>query len=304
MDLKQLEYFLKVAELGSFTRAAQFLQIAQPALSRQVQQLENELKQQLLIRNGRGALPTEAGRVLVDYGRGILYQVERAKEEVGRVGGSLAAKVAIGLPTSIAKVLTVPITKRFKAKLPQASLAVTEGLTTSLQESLISGRIDIALLYNPSKENGVHFAPLLFEELYLVTKYKSGEFDKSRAKHEKSISLAQIAKERLIIPTRPNAIRMLVEGELGAIGLSPKIDIEIDGISAILDLVADGLGSAVLPLNAILTASKPKHYVTQRIRGLKSQLVIATSALRPATLTQIAMQELVKELANELLVPR
>lgn len=298
MDLKQLEYFLKVAELGSFTRAAQLLQIAQPALSRQVQQLEQELKQQLLIRNGRGAVPTEAGRILVDYGRGILYQVERAKEEVGRVGGSLAAKVSIGLPTSVAKVLTVPITKRFKSKLPQASLAVTEGLTTALQESLVSGRIDIALLYNPVKEKDVHIAPLLFEELFLVTK------NKGKGYVEQSISLASIAQEPLIIPTRPNAIRMLVEGELSAIGKAPTIEIEIDGIAAILDLVADGLGSAVLPLNAILTAPQPKHYATRRIRGLKSQLVIATSALRPVTLTQLAMQDLIKELALEMLTSR
>ena len=79
MDLKQIEYFVRVAELGSFTRAAVVLNIAQPALSRQVRLLEVELRQNLLVRNGRGAIPTEAGKVLLEHGRGILHQVERAR---------------------------------------------------------------------------------------------------------------------------------------------------------------------------------------------------------------------------------
>ena len=79
MDLKQIEYCVRVAELGSFTRAAVVLNIAQPALSRQVRLLEVELRQNLLVRNGRGAIPTEAGKVLLEHGRGILHQVERAR---------------------------------------------------------------------------------------------------------------------------------------------------------------------------------------------------------------------------------
>ena len=84
MDLKQLEYFVRVAELGSFTRAAIELDVAQPALSRQVRLLEVELRQTLLVRSGRGALPTEAGKLLLEHGRGILYQVERAREDQSR----------------------------------------------------------------------------------------------------------------------------------------------------------------------------------------------------------------------------
>src|SRR6188768_181286 len=116
MDLKQLEYFVRVAELGSFTRAAAALDIAQPALSRQVRLLEVELRQNLLVRNGRGAVPTEAGKLLLDHGRGILHQVERAREELGRVRGSLAGRVAVGLPPSVAKVLAVPLIREFRRR--------------------------------------------------------------------------------------------------------------------------------------------------------------------------------------------
>ena len=144
MDLKQLEYFVRVAELGSFTKAALALDVAQPALSRQVRLLEVELRQNLLIRNGRGATPTDAGKLLLEHGRGILHQVERAREELGRVRGALAGRVAIGLPPSLAKVLAVPLTRAFRQQLPQASLSISEALSVTMQEWLLTGRLAAA----------------------------------------------------------------------------------------------------------------------------------------------------------------
>ena len=127
MNLKQLEYFVRVAELGSFTRASQALDIAQPALSRQVRQLEVELRQSLLTRNGRGAVPTEAGELLLAHGRGILHQVRRAREEMSQVRGELAGRVAVGLPPSIAKVLTVPLTRAFRQRMAQRRYRSAKG---------------------------------------------------------------------------------------------------------------------------------------------------------------------------------
>jgi LysR family transcriptional regulator, nitrogen assimilation regulatory protein len=147
MDLKQLEYFVRVAELGSFTRAAHALNIAQPALSRQVRLLEVELRQTLLVRNGRGAVPTEAGRLLLEHGRGILHQVQRAQEDLGRVRGALAGRVAMGLPPTLARVLTVPLTRAFLQRLPKRICRSAKACPAP-QEGLINGRLDIALLYN------------------------------------------------------------------------------------------------------------------------------------------------------------
>eukprot|EP01031_Cornospumella_fuschlensis_P027600 gene27600-33333_t len=168
MDLKQLEYFVRVAELGSFTRAAQALNIAQPALSRQVRLLEVELRQNLLVRNGRGATPTQAGLLLLEHGLGILHQVERAREELGRVRTGLTGRVALGLPPSVARVLTVPLTRAFRAKMPEAQLSISEGLSSAMQENLQNGRLDIAVLYNPSPMPGIEHTPLVQEELLLV----------------------------------------------------------------------------------------------------------------------------------------
>src|SRR5690606_28138936 len=174
MDLKQLAYFVRVAELGSFTKASQALDVAQPALSRQVRLLEVELRQNLLVRNGRGATPTEAGRLLLEHGRGILHQVERAREELGRVRGSLAGRVAIGLPPSLARVLTVPLTRAFRQQLPEASLSISEGLSTTMQDWLLTGRLDIAVLYNAQPAPEIEIKPLRDEDLILVQKRPAG----------------------------------------------------------------------------------------------------------------------------------
>ena len=296
MDLKQLEYFVRVAELGSFTRASVALNIAQPALSRQVRLLEVELRQNLLIRNGRGVTTTEAGRIMLEHARGVLHQVERAREELGRVRGTLAGRVAVGLPPSLSKVLTVPLTRAFRALMPEASLSITEGLSVTMQESLISGRLDIALLYNAAPSPEVDSLPLLEEDLYLIRR-KQG---KSAAK---PITLRAVADEPLVIPSRPNSLRMLIEVELANLGRHPKIALEIDGVAAILDLVADGAGSAVLSMNAITTSGKPAAFSAHPIikPRLRSKLSLAVSSTRPATLTQKAMLDLLRQVAGELL---
>lgn len=293
MDLKQLEYFVRVAELGSFTRAAIALDVAQPALSRQVRLLEVELRQTLLVRNGRGATPTEAGKLLLAHGRGILHQVARAREELGRVRGSLAGRVALALPPSLARMLTVPLTRAFRQQLPEASLSISEGLSTSMLEWLLTGRIDIAVLYNAQPTPEIELLPLREEALWLVQPRPPGL---SEDPPPAPLPLRELAEVPLIIPSRPNALRMQVEAELANIGCRPNVALEIDGVSAILDLVADGAGGALLSRNAVASSIRPSAY---RLRGitppLRSRLSLATSSQRPATLTQQQTLALITE---------
>jgi LysR family nitrogen assimilation transcriptional regulator len=296
MDLKQLAYFVRVAELGSFTRAATALGIAQPALSRQVRLLEVELRQNLLVRNGRGATPTDAGKLLLAHGRGILHQVERAKEELGRVRGALAGRVAIGLPTSVAKVMTVPLTREFRQRLPDASLSISEGLSASMLEGLLTGRLDLAVLYNATPSPDIELTPLVEEDLYLMQ-------PPGTPAPADGVTLRELSALPLVIPSRPNAIRMLVETELANIGCRPHIALEIDGVSAILDLVADGAGNAVLSRNAASTSAHADSLVLSRVHSprLRTRLSVAISAQRPTTLTQQAMRELIEQLGPRLL---
>jgi len=298
MDLKQLEYFVRVAEMGSFTRAAIALDIAQPALSRQVRLLEVELRQNLLTRNGRGAVPTEAGKLLLAHGRGILHQVERAKEEMGRVRGLLAGRVAVGLPTSLARVLTVPLTRAFRQQMPEATLSISEGLSVAMQESLVNGRLDIAVLYNAQAGLETEITPLLEERLMLVQARPPGL---SEEPTPGPISLKDLSELPLLIPSRPNAIRMHVESEMAGIGCRLKIALEIDGVSAILDLVADGAGAAVLSHNAVASSVRPSAFTVRGICEpvLRTKVSLATSSLRPATLTQQATLALIRQTVAE-----
>jgi LysR family nitrogen assimilation transcriptional regulator len=297
MDLKQLEYFVRVAELGSFTRASIALDIAQPALSRQVRLLEVELRQNLLVRNGRGAAPTEAGKLLLEHARGILHQVERAREELGRVRGALAGRVAIGLPPSLARVLTVPLTRAFRQQMPDAQLSISEGLSVTMQEWLVNGRLDIAVLYNAQPATGIEATPLVDEDLMLVQPRPPGLPEDPPPP---PITLQEVARLPLVIPSRPNAIRMHVEAEMAAIGCRPTIALEIDGVSAILDLVADGAGNAILSRNAVASSIKPSAFTVRAIGQppLRTRLSLATSSARPATLTQQATMELVRATAQ------
>lgn len=298
MDLKQLEYFVRVAELGSFTRASMALNVAQPALSRQVRLLEVELRQNLLVRNGRGATPTDAGKLLLEHGRGILHQVERAREELGRVRGALAGRVAIGLPPSLARVLTVPLTRAFRLQLPEARLSISEGLSANMQEWLHTGRLDIAVLYNAMSAPDIDISPLLEEELLLVQPRPPGLAEEPPPP---PVPLAEVAAMPLVIPSRPNALRMHVEAEMANIGCRPQIALEIDGVAAILDLVADGAGCALLSRNAVASSIRPSAYQTRTIQPpLRTRLCLATSSQRPTTLTQQSTLVLIRQTMDTL----
>ena len=293
MDLKQLEYFVRIAELGSYTRASDTLAVAQPALSRQIRLLEVELRQHLFVRNGRGVVTTEAGKLLLEHARGVLHQVDRAREELGLIRGALAGRVAVGLPPTLSKILTVPLSRAFQARMPEARLSISEGFSVTMKDSLIAGRLDIALLYNTTNVPGIDTQVLLEEELFLV-----GPGDRKLGR--KPIKLADIAEKPLVIPTRPHAIRMLVETELANIGCRPTIALEIDSVAAILDLVLDGAGFAVLSSNAVTISGNMSAFSVRPITApqLHSKLSVAVSSQRPTTLTQQAMLALVRRIAK------
>lgn len=293
MDLKQLEYFVRVAELGSFTRASIVLDIAQPALSRQVRMLEMEFEQNLLLRNGRGVVTTDAGKLLLEYGRGILYQVERLREELGRARGALVGHVALGLPPSLLKILAVPIFREFKDQFPAAKLAIREGMSAGMQESLVSGRLDVALLYNAAPSPDVDLTPLLEEELFLVAPASDPR--------ETPPPLSELPDYPLIVPSRPNAIRMLIEGELANHGLRPTIAFEVDGVNAILDLVGEGFGYAILSQHAVANLAGNHEFRLRSIRGdgLKAKLSLAVNSHRQITATQRALIDLVQRVVGD-----
>lgn len=290
MDLKQLEYFVSVADLGSFSRAARVLDVAQPAISRQVRALEVELRQALFMRNGRGAVPTEAGRRLLDHARSILQQVERARADVDGLKHGVVGHVTIGLPPTIARLHTAALVREFRRRFPEATASIVEGLSVDVIEWVTIGRADIGVLYNAQGTATVAIEPLAEEELCLIG-------SAAHAVHARTVRLRDLPRYPLIIPNRPHAIRTLVESRLAAIGLRPHVALEVDAITAIIELAAEGQGYAILPARAV-----PPGEIAGRLQvrpivqpALKSSLGLATSAVRPATPIQQAAAALLRD---------
>jgi LysR family nitrogen assimilation transcriptional regulator len=281
MDLRQLDCFVHVAELGSFTRASRLLGIAQPALSRHVRALETELHQTLFLRTGRGVTLTEPGKRLLAHGRGILQQVDRARLDLEEHRGAPVGHLAIGLPPSVGRLLTTPLVVAFRERFPKATLTVVEGLSAYVLEWLLQGRVDVAVVYQAPPDPAIERLPVLDEPLYLVSARGAGG---SRAAVGPAITLAALATHELVIPSRPQAIRMQVETALAAAGLKPRIGVEIESVPAILDLVECHGLHAVLSLNALRGREKALQARPIRLGGrgqpLSTQLAIATSAQR------------------------
>jgi LysR family nitrogen assimilation transcriptional regulator len=293
MDLKQLEYFVAVVDLGGFTRASRLLGVAQPAISRQVRGLEVELRQNLLLRNGRGAAPTEAGKRLLVHARSILQQVERARREVDEVKGAPVGPVVLGLPPTLARAQTAPIVREFRRRFPKASISIVEGLSVNILEWVVVGRVDVGVLYNPAPSPAIDLKPLLEEPLCLISR-------RTTRRVAATVRLRDLPDYALIIPSRPHAIRALVEARLATIGARPQVALEVDAIGAILELVAEGQGHAVLSPRAMNAADVARKLVARPIvkPALTSSLAIAVSAQRPPTPVQDAAVALVRELVS------
>lgn len=290
LDIKQLEYFICVAELGSFTRASITLGVAQPALSRQIRQLEVELGQSLLIRNGRGVYCTESGKLLLEHARGILHQLDRARSELEQMRGIRHESISVGLPPTLARFLTLPLVTTFNSQMQGATISVTEGLSNQIQELLIRGRLDIALLYHNHASPDIEAVIFHEEELFLIERINNAQ--------NTVVTLEELASLPLVMPSRQHAFRLLLEEAMSACNLSPTYAIDIDGVGTILELVTHGLGSAILPKNAIVNFAQSNEVQFRRIGqdGLFARLSLATSTRRPHTMLQKATIQLIKEL--------
>ncbi len=287
MNLKQLEYFVQVAELGSFSKAASVLDVAQPALSRQVRALETELKQQLFARNGRGVALTDAGKRLFDHSVAVLQLVSHAREDLGASRDAPVGRVIIGLPPSIGRQLTLPLIDRFKKELPAARLAIVEGLSTHIVEWVTTGRIDVGMVYNPEAQPGLEITPLLQEALGLVSHAPKG-----KRRVTTPLPMAELSRYRLIVPERVHAVRRLLETQAALAGVKLDIAWEVSSVPSIIDLVCAGYGHAVLTASGVAASGRGAQLAIRRLVDPTptSVLCLVTSAhKRPTPLGQRTM---------------
>lgn len=290
MNLKQLEYFVRVAELGSFSKASIVLDIAQPALSRQVRLLETDLRAQLLQRTGRGVILTEAGKRLFSHSVGILQLVSQARVDVESGRDEPSGKVVIGLTPSMGRLVTLPLVESFREELPRAQLTIVEGLSTHITEWISTGRVDIGVLLNPEPSTAIELHHLLDEPLCLVSPAAESTTSRtsrqaSRLRVDAAMPFVELADYPLIIPDRTHVIRKLVEAEAALSGFKLQIAWEVSGVPSILDLVRFGHGHAVLSQGAVVATGQSQAF---RVRplvkpNLASKLWLACSAQKPTT---------------------
>lgn len=292
MDIRQIATFVQVAEAGSFSRAADLLGIAQPALSRQVRALEVELRETLLLRTGRGVTLTEPGRRLLARGREILALMQATQHELGALRGEPAGEIVVGLPPSLARRITVPLVERFQAELPRARVAVVEGLSSHTAEWLVTGRIDLGLVYNPEPEPRLQFEPVLNEELCLV--------GPPGARLPAEIRYAEAARLPLVLPQRGHSFRRLMEREALLAGLELNVAWEVSSVPTILDMVRRGHGHAALLGSALQGEDGPAPLAIATIvePRIRSTLCLAVSASRRRDALSLRTAELLVQLAR------
>lgn len=244
MNLRRLKYFVKIVDVGSLTQAADLLHIAQPALSQQLATLESEVRQQLLLRTKRGVTPTEAGKVLYRHAQLILRQCDQAVVDMQAAGRGLSGSVSIGLaPGTMAATLSLPLLRILRARHPGIVPYLNENYVTTLSELVMSGRMDLAVLYGGRVAiHGLSFLPLLRESLFLVG-------PQSMLAPPETVPLRAVAEFDLYLPRAYNYVRRLVDEAFVSIGSTPRVVAEIESASTLAAVIGDSLGATIVPMS-------------------------------------------------------
>lgn len=245
MDLKQLKAFVTVAETGSVTRAARLLNIVQPAVSRQLKLLEDDIGTPLFTRGRLGMDLTDAGKTLEDYARRALNELDRARAEIRPSRAAVGGIVTVGLLPSTADMLSSALLTAMTAQYPGIRLRLTAGYAGHLQSWLETGDVDIALLYDSKPNPALKFRPLLEESLWFVGPPGSG----LHARH--AVRMADIIGRPLVLPGAPHGLRSLVEQAARAQDIELDIVAETNAMSVQKRLVLDGHGYTILPSIAV-----------------------------------------------------
>ena len=242
MQFRQMRYFVKIVDAGSFSRAAATIHVAQPALTHQIHELEEKLGVQLLQRSARGVRPTAAGEVLYREASVILRLLEQLPGVVRSSGGDAEGAVNLGLASSIARTVAGPFIEACKSALPKVTLKFSDFDSESIRGMVETSNLDLALLFEDEQVSSVSRRPLFRQRLYLLRR-------ESAAVGAASISLSDLSKLPLVLPGQPNGRRSAIDRAFMAAGLTANVAVESGGaMSSELSAVRSGIGNAILPI--------------------------------------------------------
>jgi len=280
MELKQLRNFIHVVEFGGITAAADHLRIAQPALSRQVQALEEELNVSLLRRHGRGVMPTEEGLRLARRARAILEEVEDMAGDISGHRAPLSGTVTLGLPPTVSEILATHMIERTMARYPQVKLRVISGFSGHVQDWLLRGKIDLGVAYEGQKSPSIRSQPMIMEQLFLIQPARAAP-----GRDGVPIPFAEALAQPLILPNPEHGLR----GRIAAIsqeeGCGLNVVLEVDILPTMLAFVERGLGSTILPLVSVTNHVRDGRLIARPIvrRSIDRTLVLMTPLNRPGS---------------------
>jgi LysR family transcriptional regulator, nitrogen assimilation regulatory protein len=240
MQLRHLRYFVKIVEAGSFSRAAATIHVAQPALSQQIAELEEQLGLSLLQRSARGVRPTAAGEVFYREASTILRQIEQLPSIVRSSGGETEGAVGLGMSSTLAASLGGPFIESCKAALPKVTLKFAVADSETIKARIEAQTLDIAVVYEDELVAKLARTPLFRQRLYLVC---PGPLRGDAA----SVSLSRLAELPLILPSEPNVTRSVLDRAFAAADIAPKVAAEADVLSSMMSAVRTGVGHAIIP---------------------------------------------------------
>lgn len=243
METRRLTSFIKIVDTGSITRAADALNIAQPALSQQLASLEAHFRQQLLIRGPQGVTLTEAGRTLYRHAQVILRQLDQAYSDVSISRYTISGKVSIGIaPYSSGMRLSMPLLKAVRSELPGVRLHIVDSFGQAYSELVINGRLDLAVIHGVGPIKGARFKPILTERLCLIspatTKWRPGE----------PVSVGELADVPMLLPPAYNFVRCAVELAFTRNGTPLNLIAEVESLITLAQSVNEGIAATILPV--------------------------------------------------------
>ena len=296
MEFLDLQYFVSIAESGSFTKSALQNNMAQSALSRRVRDLEVELGTALFYRNGRGVVLTDAGEVFLARARGLLAEREALRQDMRASVSELDGTVKLAVPPSVGLVLLAPLLRQIRADLPRVRMRVMEGFSGHVAEWLAAGKVDLAVLYKMKASALLDAEHLLFEDMFLISAPDAPPLGVAN-----DVSIAELAGEELVLPGPPHGLRMLVEEAAAKAGVTLNVSIELETLPTIHDLVGSGGIRTILPLTAVSRELQAGRLVAQRITpAINRELILAHAPHRAAAPVTKAVVRLIRAQISDL----
>jgi LysR family nitrogen assimilation transcriptional regulator len=265
MDARSLRYFVQVSDSRSFSKAANFLRIGQPALSRCIQQLEDELGVQLFQRTRRGVELTPAGHILRTRAKLILDQFGQLSDEVRAHAHDVTGTAIVGVPAAAGQIIVPEVMRHLNEQFPSLRLHIVEGLSSETYDRLLGRTVQVGLMYDALAHRDLSCEPLAMEDVCLV-----GRRDKIEALG-KVKDLAQIGNLPLIMPTSPNSRRLLVENVFRERGLMLNVAAEIDGFATTRALLSEGFGYSLMTQAALFALGEAPSLMAIELKSKELQ---------------------------------